>query len=84
MTLVLHGPLAADAISPIAPRCDHCAACKGAFAVGDYWAEVPVGPGTDPQARAAARERRRYKPATVPVHWACATGQEMLPTENQT
>jgi hypothetical protein len=37
---------------------------------------VVLGPGADPQARAAARDRKPYNAAAIDVHWACATGDE--------
>jgi hypothetical protein len=67
------GPLAAN--HPMVDE-QECAACKYAFEEGDYVTLVPVGPGADPEARAAAREGRAYAGVAVPVHWSCATGEE--------
>jgi hypothetical protein len=51
-----------------------CAACDQPFQVGDLTTLAPLGPGTD--ARRAAREGRPYNAVSLPLHWACATGEE--------
>jgi hypothetical protein len=54
-----------------------CAACHEPFRIGDVHAMVPVGPGNNPEARARARAGLKADVSSaVPVHWACATGEE--------
>ena len=54
-----------------------CAACHQRFELGEAHTLVPLGPGNNPEARTKARAGARYESyAAVPVHWACATGQE--------
>jgi hypothetical protein len=54
-----------------------CAACHEPFKIGDTHTLVPVGPGNNAEARAKARAGQQPDPvAAVPVHWACATGEE--------
>jgi len=56
-----------------------CPACHLRFQVGDETALVPLGPGVDTEARERAREKRPYNAIALPVHWACATGEESTP-----
>lgn len=67
-------PLAAD--HPMVVDQDTCAACNEAFKAGDVVTLIPIGPGTDPDARAKARRMQPYTAVALPVHWACATGEE--------
>ena len=67
-----HGPKPADHPS----IGEKCAACGVPFAEGDYTALIPLGPGTDAEARKAAAEGRVFSPISTEVHWACATGEE--------
>ena len=55
-----------------------CPACGEPFKEGDYTTLVPLGPGTDPEARKRAREGRAYNAVAVEVHWPCATGDEEI------
>lgn len=52
-----------------------CAACGKAFAQGQCFGLVGVGPGDDEEEQAKARAGRPYNAVAVPVHWACATGE---------
>jgi hypothetical protein len=67
-----YGPLAAG--HPLIG--ERCPACGVHFIPDDRVTLVPVGPGPEPDARAAAREGRAYSAVAVAVHWACATGEE--------
>jgi len=58
-----------------------CPACHQKFQLGDVPALVAIGPGLDPEARARAREGRPYNAVAVPVHWACASGEEATTTD---
>lgn len=58
-----------------------CPACSVQFQVGDETALVPMGPGTNEEARARAREGRPFNAIALPVHWACATGEESTSTD---
>ena len=51
-----------------------CPACQDPFAVGDFTALIPLGPGEDAEQQRTAREGRAYDAVAVEVHWACATG----------
>lgn len=53
-----------------------CPACSVPFAVGDYGTLIPLGPGARASARAEAHMGRGFCAAAIPVHWACATGEE--------
>jgi hypothetical protein len=53
-----------------------CPACHETFTAGDETTLIALGPGDDPDARERAREGRVYNAVAVPVHWACATGEE--------
>jgi hypothetical protein len=53
-----------------------CQACGDDFMEGEFFALIPIGPGSDPYARAAARGNSHYEPMTVPIHWICLTGDE--------
>jgi hypothetical protein len=52
-----------------------CAACKQAFAEGDYTTLVLIGPGDDEDARQRALDGRPYNAVAVEAHWACVTGE---------
>ncbi len=59
------------------PRNDKpCPACHEQFTAGDYTTLILLGPGPDPDARAACRRGRSYNAVALEVHWACATGEE--------
>jgi hypothetical protein len=53
-----------------------CVGCGADFKIGDVTTLVPVGPGSFQESRARAREGRPYNAVAVPLHWACATGEE--------
>jgi hypothetical protein len=53
-----------------------CPGCGVQFQIGEEITLVPIGPGSNVDARARAREGRPYNAAAVPVHWTCATGEE--------
>lgn len=53
-----------------------CPGCRNKFSIGDEVALVPIGPGLSEDARLRAREGRPYSAVSLPVHWACATGEE--------
>jgi hypothetical protein len=53
-----------------------CAACYGPITQGQAFTRIRLGPGGDPLERQRAREGNPYNPVRVPVHWACATGEE--------
>jgi hypothetical protein len=57
-----------------------CPGCGHKFQLGDVPALVAIGPGVDTEARARAREGRPYNAVAVPVHWACASGNEEVTT----
>lgn len=53
-----------------------CPACNKRFHAGDFVTLVSLGPGDDPEERARARAGRHFNGIALPVHWACATGEE--------
>src|SRR5262245_25507767 len=53
-----------------------CSACKTRFKAGDTITLVSLGPGDSEEGRKRAREGRAYNAVTVPVHYACATGED--------
>ena len=53
-----------------------CAACGLRFRASEYVTLINVGPGDSREARRKAREGVAYTGVAVPVHWACATGEE--------
>lgn len=53
-----------------------CAACGKPFLHDQTVTLVPLGPGDDADARAAAAAGQTYSARAVPVHRSCATGQE--------
>lgn len=67
-------PLPAD--HPLVTDCDLCPACRRAFRRGDVVTLRSVGPGDDPDQRQRARAGVNYIAVAIPVHYACATGQE--------
>lgn len=68
------GPLAAS--HPLVSEKLLCLSCNKEFNEGDYVTLISLGPGADPEARAAAMEGRPYNAIAQPVHYACATGDE--------
>lgn len=58
-----------------------CPACGVPLAAGDMVMVVPLGPGPDPEARAAARSGLPYQAVVVELHWPCATGDESYSRE---
>lgn len=75
------GPLSADhpLVTGESPRHRECPACARPFAAGDWVTLIMLGPGIDAEDRAACRAGRVYNAAAVPIHWACATGDEGPP-----
>lgn len=55
---------------------DICQACQQPFKEGDITTLVALGPGDDPKAREYCREGNTYNAVAIPIHWACATGEE--------
>jgi hypothetical protein len=55
---------------------DECPACHKKFVAGDVTTLVELGPGDDKEGRERARDGKPYKAVAMPVHWACATGEE--------
>lgn len=55
---------------------DVCYACKHQFKEGDVTTLVVLGPGDDSEGRQLCREGRSYNAIGIPIHWACATGEE--------
>jgi hypothetical protein len=55
---------------------EECPACHYAFEEGDHVTLIELGPGPSPDDREAARRGATYTAVAVPVHWACATGEE--------
>ena len=51
-----------------------CHACRRPFAVGDYTALVPLGPGDDPEERRKCADGKPYNAVALEVHYACALG----------
>jgi hypothetical protein len=70
------GPLTADHAFVGGARPLVCRACQEPFRLGDYAAQVTLGPGADAEARALARAGKEYNGISEVVHWACATGEE--------
>lgn len=69
-------PMTADDIAQMDPEVAICRICGERFRVGDVPTLLPLGPGADREARAAARSGRVYNAVAVLVHLACATGEE--------
>lgn len=57
-----------------------CPACSVELAAADVVAALPIGPGPDPAARAAARAGRPYASVVLELHWVCATGDDSYTT----
>ncbi len=53
-----------------------CPGCFERFKVGDTTTLFPVGPGLDPEERANCDAGRAYNAIALPIHWACATGEQ--------
>jgi hypothetical protein len=63
----------------VAESVDHsrrCAACGRMIWVGYAYTLIRLGPGFSDVERRRAREGNAYNAVRVPVHWACATGEE--------
>lgn len=71
------GPKLADARAVGLP----CPACAVPLTGRDMVAVILLGPGADPDARAAARAGREYPAVAVELHWACRTGDDSYTTE---
>jgi hypothetical protein len=56
-----------------------CPGCDRVFAPGETIGMITIGPGPDPEEREKARNGRGYIAVALPVHWACATGEEDSP-----
>lgn len=68
------GPLTAD--HWLIADVEKCPACKMGFKAGEHVTLIALGPGEDPEGRAKARAGQAYNAVAIPVHWACATGEE--------
>jgi hypothetical protein len=55
---------------------ERCPACGVKLKAEDIVAVLPLGPGSDRVARAAARTGGPYEAVAVELHWACHTGDE--------
>lgn len=64
----IYGPKSADHPSVGRP----CAACGQPFVAGDLTTLIGLGPGDDPEARAAAREGRYFNCVAAELHAACS------------
>lgn len=53
-----------------------CPACGVLLEGGDMVAVLLLGPGADPQARAACLAGEPYTGVAIELHWACRTGDE--------
>jgi hypothetical protein len=60
----------------VADRAAICPGCHLHFYAGDVITLIPVGPGDNSDERARARAGQPYNAVSIPVHWACATGEE--------
>lgn len=75
------GPAAVTSAAFGPKRPDHpsvgqpCPACGQALRAGDLTVLVPLWPGSNPEARARAREQRWYAGLAAELHLACATGR---------
>lgn len=49
-----------------------CFACAEPFVLGDVLTGIPLGPGSDPEARELARARTYYDCLAVAAHAECA------------
>jgi hypothetical protein len=56
-----------------------CPGCDRVFVPGETIGMITIGPGPDPEEREKARNGRGYIAVALPVHWACATGEEDSP-----
>lgn len=61
---------------PLVLDCDVCPACRRAFQAGDVVTLRGLGPGEDPEQRHYCRRGGLFTAVAIPVHHACATGQE--------
>lgn len=68
------GPLKKD--HPLVTEKEKCPACRVEFKTDDFVTLISLGPGDDTEARQRARHDEAYNAVAVPVHWACATGEE--------
>lgn len=55
-----------------------CLLCQETFAAGDYTTILPMGPGSDPEARTLCKAGEPYEGIGVEVHWMCATGKSPI------
>lgn len=52
-----------------------CPACHEPFVEGDYTALIPLGPGSDSEARQARDRGAAYNAVAVEVHFDCASAE---------
>lgn len=57
---------------------DECEACHVRFVHGNWITLISLGPGGDEGERQRARDGAPYTGVAAPVHWACATGEEVV------
>ena len=62
------GPLNYDMPKP-------CPACDKPIVTGEFCTLIPLGPGDDEEDQKKCREGKFYSAISLPVHWACATGE---------
>ena len=55
---------------------DECPVCGCSFEAGEHVTLIPLGPGTDPVARQAARQGGWFNAIAIEAHWSCVTGDE--------
>lgn len=68
------GPLTAS--HPLVEDAELCAACKAPFHAGEYVVLLALGPGADPVERHRADAGQPYTAVAIPLHLACAVGEE--------
>jgi hypothetical protein len=73
--LVRSGPIDKEDVLPFNKR-SICPGCQLGFSLGDYYALLPIGPGDDTEQRRLCRAGELTLSYSIPVHWACATGEE--------
>ena len=76
----VRGPQVLPLIGPIPEGHEMCGrpcfACLAEFKAGEYFTQILLGPGIDPEKRRLARERVAYEGVAIGVHFSCATGIE--------